>query len=261
MTVTSARAIALVAGGARARARGRPRAISSTSTSTSATTNLPAGRRLAVGEAVLEVSEAPHTGCGKYVRRFGVDAMKFVNSKVGRSLRLRGLQRPRHHPRDGPPRRPRAQARLNRRIGVVRVHTLGGWRPRPPVRGRLRAHRPPPRASARRHTRAATLDAVKRPVLPRGTRSPRGRLQADHDGRRDGGQRQAARRRDRRATQASFGLCQGSVSRTSSASARPSIGTRRCSRESRSRRVTVSSSAVCPSTVTPHGVPISSWRR
>ena len=54
--------------------------------------NLPPGARLAVGEAVLEVSEAPHTGCGKYVRRFGVDAMKFVNSKkVGRSLRLRGL--------------------------------------------------------------------------------------------------------------------------------------------------------------------------
>ena len=37
------------------------------------------------------MSAAPHTGCGKYVRRFGVDAMKFVNSKVGRSLRLRGL--------------------------------------------------------------------------------------------------------------------------------------------------------------------------
>ena len=54
--------------------------------------NLPAGTRLAVGdEAVLEVSEQPHTGCGKFIRRFGVDAMKFVNSIQGRELRLRGL--------------------------------------------------------------------------------------------------------------------------------------------------------------------------
>ena len=54
--------------------------------------NLPAGTRLAVGEsAVLEVSQEPHLGCGKFVRRFGVDAMKFVNSPQGRELRLRGL--------------------------------------------------------------------------------------------------------------------------------------------------------------------------
>ena len=33
----------------------------------------------------------PHTGCGKFVRRFGVDAMKFVNSPVGRELNLRGV--------------------------------------------------------------------------------------------------------------------------------------------------------------------------
>ncbi|CAN5450993.1 MOSC domain-containing protein [soil metagenome] len=53
--------------------------------------NLPAGARLAIGEAVLEVTEEPHLGCGKFIRRFGVDAMKFVNSEVGRELRLRGL--------------------------------------------------------------------------------------------------------------------------------------------------------------------------
>jgi MOSC domain-containing protein YiiM len=32
----------------------------------------------------------PHTGCGKFARRFGVEALKFVNSGVGRELNLRG---------------------------------------------------------------------------------------------------------------------------------------------------------------------------
>src|SRR5205085_11101172 len=53
--------------------------------------NLPAGSRLAIGSAVLEVSPLPHTGCHKFVSRFGVDAMKFVNSAVGRELCLRGI--------------------------------------------------------------------------------------------------------------------------------------------------------------------------
>ena len=53
--------------------------------------NIPAGTRLTLGTAVIEVSEKPHTGCGKFVERFGVDAMKFVNSTVGRSLHLRGI--------------------------------------------------------------------------------------------------------------------------------------------------------------------------
>lgn len=53
--------------------------------------NLPAGTRLAVGSAVLEVSPLPHTGCHKFVSRFGVDAMKFVNSAVGKELCLRGI--------------------------------------------------------------------------------------------------------------------------------------------------------------------------
>jgi hypothetical protein len=53
--------------------------------------NLPAGSVLAVGDAVLEVSAAPHLGCAKFVERFGADAMRFVNSRVGRQLRLRGL--------------------------------------------------------------------------------------------------------------------------------------------------------------------------
>lgn len=53
--------------------------------------NLPAGTRLALGSAVIEVTEQPHTGCKKFVSRFGEDAVKFVNSPQGKRLRLRGL--------------------------------------------------------------------------------------------------------------------------------------------------------------------------
>ena len=53
--------------------------------------NLPPGTRLALGSAVIEVTPQPHTGCQKFVSRFGVDAMKFVNSPLGRQLNLRGI--------------------------------------------------------------------------------------------------------------------------------------------------------------------------
>ena len=53
--------------------------------------NLPAGTRLAVGSAVIEVSDEPHLGCAKFAARFGKDAWRFVNSRVGRELRLRGM--------------------------------------------------------------------------------------------------------------------------------------------------------------------------
>jgi MOSC domain-containing protein YiiM len=53
--------------------------------------NLPAGARLVVGSAVIEVTAPPHLGCRKFVARFGVEAMKFVNSPVGKELRLRGI--------------------------------------------------------------------------------------------------------------------------------------------------------------------------
>lgn len=53
--------------------------------------NLPAGTRLAIGSAIVEVTAQPHTGCMKFVARFGLDAMKFVNSPVGRELNLRGI--------------------------------------------------------------------------------------------------------------------------------------------------------------------------
>jgi MOSC domain-containing protein YiiM len=53
-------------------------------------TNLPPGSRVQIGSAVIEFSQAPHTGCAKFSARFGVDALRFVNSPTGRKLRLRG---------------------------------------------------------------------------------------------------------------------------------------------------------------------------
>ena len=53
--------------------------------------NLSPGTRLAIGSAVIEVTPPPHTGCKKFVSRFGLEAMKFVNSSVGKELHLRGI--------------------------------------------------------------------------------------------------------------------------------------------------------------------------
>ncbi len=53
--------------------------------------NLPPGARLAIGSALLEVTAQPHTGCKKFVGHFGLEAMEFVNSPVGRELHLRGI--------------------------------------------------------------------------------------------------------------------------------------------------------------------------
>lgn len=53
--------------------------------------NAPPGTRLALGAAVVEITAQPHTGCKKFASRFGVDAVKFVNSAVGKELHLRGV--------------------------------------------------------------------------------------------------------------------------------------------------------------------------
>ena len=53
--------------------------------------NLPPGTGLALGSAVIEVTKQPHTGCAKFVERFGLDAVKFVNSEEGKRLHLRGI--------------------------------------------------------------------------------------------------------------------------------------------------------------------------
>jgi len=53
--------------------------------------NLPPGSRLAIGAAIIEVSETPHTGCAKFSARFGSDALRWINSPAGRAGRMRGL--------------------------------------------------------------------------------------------------------------------------------------------------------------------------
>jgi len=53
--------------------------------------NVPPGTRLAIGSAVVEVTAEPHTGCAKFMSRFGLDATHFVNSPLGRELQLRGI--------------------------------------------------------------------------------------------------------------------------------------------------------------------------
>jgi hypothetical protein len=52
---------------------------------------LPAGTRLAIGSAVVEITDQPHTGCAKFTERFGLDASRFINSAIGKELRLRGV--------------------------------------------------------------------------------------------------------------------------------------------------------------------------
>lgn len=53
--------------------------------------NLAPGQRLSLGSCIMEVSAEPHKGCLKFAERFGPDATRFVNGKVGRNLRLRGI--------------------------------------------------------------------------------------------------------------------------------------------------------------------------
>ena len=53
--------------------------------------NMPPGTRLSLGTAIIEVTAIPHKGCKKFVARFGLDAMKWVNSEEGKKLHLRGI--------------------------------------------------------------------------------------------------------------------------------------------------------------------------
>lgn len=55
------------------------------------TDNLLPGAQLALGAAVIEVTDQVHTGCVKFSGRFGPDALKFISSPAGKELRLRGL--------------------------------------------------------------------------------------------------------------------------------------------------------------------------
>lgn len=58
--------------------------------------NLPEWTYLSFGDpdapsAVIQVTDQPHTGCAKFIERFGEEAMRFVNGRTGRPRRLRGL--------------------------------------------------------------------------------------------------------------------------------------------------------------------------
>ncbi len=53
--------------------------------------NLPPGTQLAIGDAVIEVTEPPHIGCKKFAERFGKDAVVFVNTGLGKTLSFRGI--------------------------------------------------------------------------------------------------------------------------------------------------------------------------
>jgi MOSC domain-containing protein YiiM len=53
--------------------------------------NLPAGQQLAIGSAILQITDIPHTGCAQFVERFGKEAAVWVNSPIGKQLHLRGI--------------------------------------------------------------------------------------------------------------------------------------------------------------------------
>ena len=53
--------------------------------------NLQPGQRLAIGTAILEVTDLPHTGCAKFTERFGHDAIRLINSPEGRHAKMRGI--------------------------------------------------------------------------------------------------------------------------------------------------------------------------
>lgn len=52
--------------------------------------NLPAGTRLAIGEAVIEIQPQPHTGCVQFRGWWGADALRFISTTQGLALRMRG---------------------------------------------------------------------------------------------------------------------------------------------------------------------------
>lgn len=53
--------------------------------------NLAPGQRLSVGTAILEVTAEPHNGCSAFIERYGRDACVFVNTGIGKQMRLRGI--------------------------------------------------------------------------------------------------------------------------------------------------------------------------
>jgi hypothetical protein len=88
LNIMNARAIALVAGGKEHWPLAGDQLFIDLDLSAD---NLPPGTKLTLGSAVVEVTAIPHTGCHKFKARFGLEAMRFVNSAVGKELQLRGI--------------------------------------------------------------------------------------------------------------------------------------------------------------------------
>ena len=53
--------------------------------------NIPPWTKLAIGDAVIEITDQPHTGCQKFVQRFGLEAQRYTRTEVGNELHLRGV--------------------------------------------------------------------------------------------------------------------------------------------------------------------------
>lgn len=53
--------------------------------------NIPAGTKLAIGSAVVEVTPPPHKGCKKFAERFGAEAVSFINLPENNDMHLRGI--------------------------------------------------------------------------------------------------------------------------------------------------------------------------
>ena len=53
--------------------------------------NLEPGDQLAIGSAIIQITAIPHNGCQKFRRRYGDDALRFVNAPEYKAMRLRGI--------------------------------------------------------------------------------------------------------------------------------------------------------------------------
>ena len=88
LTVTSARAIGLVAGSHDRWPLAGDQLYVDLDLSRD---NVPPGTRLAIGTATVEVTAAPHTGCKKFASRYGLEALKAFDTDEGLALNLRGI--------------------------------------------------------------------------------------------------------------------------------------------------------------------------
>ena len=53
--------------------------------------NLPVGQQLSIGTAILQITDIAHTGCEQFIERYGKAAKAWVNSPLGKQMRLRGI--------------------------------------------------------------------------------------------------------------------------------------------------------------------------